>query len=188
MVLPQGGMRRSRAIKSRGNKRRRDAAQTRVRGGCSGGEWPRPSGRESFRASAIALEVIRKGWTIATDIPANDIDMQAAINTHLSQSTGAGAFDGQHGISSDIDAIFMAADTAEFAAAGMVNGAVTNPAIRKIASSREMRSDGFTTASSHIRSQMGSARISSPSSRSIDGLSSLPPIRRPTIDAGRPTA
>ena len=52
MVVPRGGMRRSRAIKPRGNKRRRDAVQTRVRGGCSGGGWPRPSGRESFRWSS----------------------------------------------------------------------------------------------------------------------------------------
>lgn len=33
-------------------------------------------------------------------MPVKHFDMQIAINTHLSQSTGIGAFDGQHGISS----------------------------------------------------------------------------------------
>jgi len=36
--------------------------------------------------------------------------MQAAMNTHLSQSTGAGAFDGQHGISLAISSIVSDAD------------------------------------------------------------------------------
>ena len=31
-------------------------------------------------------------------MPAKHLDMQDAIKTHLSQSIGAGAFDGQHGM------------------------------------------------------------------------------------------
>jgi len=33
------------------------------------------------------------------DTPAKKTDAQAAMKTHLSQSIGIGAFDGQHGIS-----------------------------------------------------------------------------------------
>jgi len=32
-------------------------------------------------------------------MPLKHLDMQAAMYTHLSQSIGAGAFDGQHGMS-----------------------------------------------------------------------------------------
>src|SRR5882672_6602177 len=105
MVVPQGGMRRSRAIWSRGSKRRRDAVQTRVRGGCSGGGWPRPSGRASFRRRVMLAEAVRNGWTTMAVMPAKHLDMQAAMKTHLSQSTGAGAFDGQHGISFAISSV-----------------------------------------------------------------------------------
>src|SRR5450631_4816057 len=99
MVLPQGGMRRSRAIRSRGNKRRGDAVQTRIRGGCSGGGWPRPSGHASFRREAMRPVVVRSGWTMSIDTPVKHIDVQAAMKAHLSQPTGKGALDGgQHGI------------------------------------------------------------------------------------------
>ena len=37
-------------------------------------------------------------------MPAKHTDPQAAMKTHLSQSTGTGAFDGQHGISSIVSA------------------------------------------------------------------------------------
>ncbi len=174
MVLPQGGMRRSRAIRPRGSKRRRDAVQTRVRGGCSGGEWPRPSGKESLRRSAIVLVAIRNGWRIAGEMPVKHFDRQTSIRTHLSQSPGAGAFVGQHGMSSDMEDIAIDADATDFAAAGTLSGAVTNPAITKIASSREMRSDGFTGSSSHNCGQMGSYRASSPRSRSIDRFRWIP--------------
>ncbi|MFL6792297.1 MAG: hypothetical protein ACJ8EE_14150 [Bradyrhizobium sp.] len=158
MVLPQGGTRRSRAVKSRGSKRRRDAVQTRVRGGCSGGGWPRPSGRESLRWSAIAREAIRNGEKVVAGMPVKHFDIQIAIKTQLSQSAGAGAFDGQHGISSDLDVMSIDPDATGCAAAGAPSGAVTNPAIKKIASSRDMISDSFTGSSSHNRSRIGSSR------------------------------
>lgn len=65
--------------------------------------------------------------------------MQIAINGHLSQSTGDD-FCGQQGISPCmlIDVVITCiAATAE-------SGAVTRPAIRKIASSRERRNEFFT--------------------------------------------
>ncbi len=44
------------------------------------------------------------------DTPAKHMDPQAAMKTHLSQSTGTGAFDGQHGMSSAISSIVADAD------------------------------------------------------------------------------
>ncbi len=70
--------------------------------------------------------------------------MQAAVNTHLSQSTGAGAFVGQHGmspaISSDMAAIELSAiaDIDASAITGRASGASSSPAITEIASSRRM--------------------------------------------------
>ena len=70
--------------------------------------------------------------------------MQAAVNTHLSQSTGAGAFVGQHGmspaISSDMAAIELSAiaDIDVSAITGRASGASSSPAITEIASSRRM--------------------------------------------------
>src|SRR6266851_115950 len=99
MVLPLRGMRRSRAIKSRGNKRRGDAVQTRIRGGCSGGGWPRLSGHESFCREAISFEAVGNGCKTIDDMPVKHLDTQAVTYTHLSQPIGAGALDGQHGMS-----------------------------------------------------------------------------------------
>jgi hypothetical protein len=110
MVVPQSGMRRSRAIVSRGSTRRSGAVQTGLRGGCSGGGWPRPSGRESLRWSAIVLETIGNGCKTLADIPAKKTNAQAAMKMHLSQSTGIGAFDGQHGISLAISSVMAIAD------------------------------------------------------------------------------
>jgi len=42
------------------------------------------------------------------DTPAKQTDPQAAMKTHLSQSTGTGAFDGQHGMSLAISSIISA--------------------------------------------------------------------------------
>src|SRR5450755_2808134 len=99
MVLPQGGMRRSRAITSRGSKRRGDAVQTRIRGGCSGGGWPRLSGHASFRREAMRPVAVRSGWMMSIDTPVKHMDVQAAMKMHLSQPTGIGALDGgQHGM------------------------------------------------------------------------------------------
>ena len=71
------------------------------------------------------------------------------MKTHLSQPTGIGAFDGQHGMSfvissaiADIDMSFpiAAVDASEDGPAmtGRDNGANTRPAIMKVASSRRM--------------------------------------------------
>src|ERR1700694_3160487 len=114
-------MRRSRAIASRGSTRRSGAVQTRLRGGCSGGGWPRPSGRESLRWSAIVSETIGYGWETVADTPAKKTDAQAAMKTHLSQSTGIGAFDGQHGISLAISSATAIADISD----GDISSAIT---------------------------------------------------------------
>jgi hypothetical protein len=52
-----------------------------------------------LRWSAIVAATIGNGWETVADTPAKKTDAQAAMKTHLSQSTGIGAFDGQHGIS-----------------------------------------------------------------------------------------
>ena len=150
-------MRRIRAIKSRESKRRRDAAQTSIRGGCSGGGWPRPSGHASFCGEALWSEAVRKRSTTALDTPTKASEVQAGINTHLSQSTGAGAFDGQQGMSfaistasdmSGIVCIDMSGDIC--AMAGQEAGANARPAIKRIASSRRMAKYGFTDLVSHL--------------------------------------
>ncbi len=73
--------------------------------------------------------------------------MQAAMKTHLSQSTGAGAFDGQHGMSFAISSAIADADISSaiagigMSAAAMTgrdSGAKANPAIIRIATSRRM--------------------------------------------------
>jgi hypothetical protein len=108
------------------------------------------------------------------EMPAKHTDPQAAMKTHLSQSTGAGAFDGQHGMSSAISAIMSADISAEaipgevvggdvisFAIAGMgpcedgaaitgrETGANARSAIIRIASKRRMAKVRFTVANSH---------------------------------------
>ena len=45
---------------------------------------------------------------MVADTPAKHTDPQAAMKTHLSQSAGIGAFDGQHGISLAISSIVSA--------------------------------------------------------------------------------
>lgn len=94
--------------------------------------------------------------------------MQAAMNTHLSQSTGAGALEGQQGMSpatssiADIDISSVIADIGPSgvvpAMTGKDSGANTSPAIKEIASSRRMVIWRFTSAKSHR-----TARIDSPS-------------------------
>jgi hypothetical protein len=86
--------------------------------------------------------------------------MQPAMKTHLSQSTGAGAFDGQHGMSlaivsaaADADGSSAIADIATSAdvpaMTGRDNGAKAIPAIIRIASSRRMVIWRFTRSKSH---------------------------------------
>jgi hypothetical protein len=85
---------------------------------------------------------------------------QAAMKTHLSQSIGAGALVGQHGMSlaissaiADMDMSPAIADIdaseAVPAMTGRDSGANTSPAIMKIASSRRMVIWRFTSTKSH---------------------------------------
>ena len=160
MVLPQGGMRRSRAITSRGNKRRGDAVQTRIRGGCSGGGWPRPSGHASFRSGAISFEAVGNGCKTIDDMPVKHLDTQAVMYTHLSHPTGAGAFDGQHGMSLAISSIVTDGDISSdiacteasediSAMTGRETGANARPAITRVASSQRMAKLSFINPESH---------------------------------------
>src|ERR1700687_500309 len=82
------------AITSRGSKRRGDAVQTRIRGGCSGGGWARASGHASCRREAMRPVAVRSGWMMSIDTPVKHMDVQAAMKMHLSQPTGIGALDG----------------------------------------------------------------------------------------------
>lgn len=84
-------------------------------------------------------------------MPTKQLVVQAAMNTHLSQPIGAGAFDGQQGMSfaissadADMD-ISSAIQACEIVPAmiGRESGAKTSPAIMKIASRRRMRRRGF---------------------------------------------
>jgi hypothetical protein len=81
---------------------------------------------------------------------------QAAMKTHLSQSIGAGALVGQHGMSlaiwsADISSAIAAIDASDAVPAmtGRDSGANTSPAIMKIASSRRMVIWRFTSTKSH---------------------------------------
>jgi hypothetical protein len=68
------------------------------------------------------------------------------MKTHLSQPIGVGAFDGQQGMSPATSSAIADMDTSSAIAGidsseamvGRANGANTNPAIMKIASSRRM--------------------------------------------------
>jgi hypothetical protein len=96
------------------------------------------------------------------------------MKMHLSQSSGAGAFDGQHGMSSAIKswAIMslpiasaeaaigissaMAGIEASAAMTGRDNGAKTSPAITEIASRRRMVIWRFTRTKFHRTAQIDS--------------------------------
>ena len=85
------------------------------------------------------------------------------MKTHLSQPAGAGAFDGQHGMSFAIssvvaDATMICIESSEDASArtGPDIGANASPAIIKIASSRRMVIWLFTASKSHRMAQINS--------------------------------
>src|ERR1700704_5432277 len=149
------------AFGPRSSSRRHDSAgQAEVRGGCSGGGRPKPSAIKSFRGAAIWPDVANGRRNVAADGPAKHMFMQAAMNTHLSQSTAAGALLGQQGISLAIGPAVadndMSSAVADAAASGVVpaitgreNGANISPAIRKIATSLRMVISRFTTPKSH---------------------------------------
>ena len=66
---------------------------------------------------------IGNGCEMAADTPAKHADPQAAMKRHLSQSTRAAAFDGQHGISLAISSI-GSADISVDAISGIVISSV----------------------------------------------------------------
>jgi hypothetical protein len=103
------------------------------------------------------------------DVPVKYWDMQAAMNTHLSQPTGDGdgAFDGQQGMSLAISSVVADADISSaipcidppedvFAMRGRETGASAKPAITRIASSRRMVKVRFTELNSHRLAAMES--------------------------------
>ena len=110
------------------------------------------------------------------DTPAKQAEPQAAMKTHLSQSTGAGAFDGQHGMSLAISSIISADSSDEVissviacwapcedaaAITGRETGASARPAIMRIASNRRMAEMRFTVANSHRLVAMKRSPVSS---------------------------
>ena len=93
-------------------------------------------------------------------MPVKELDMQVATHAHLSQPTGAGAFDGQHGMSlaissivsdEDISSVIAGIEACADASAmtGREAGASARPAIIKTASSRRMAELRFTKSGSH---------------------------------------
>ena len=68
--------------------------------------------------------MVGNGWEMLADTPAKHIDPQAAMKTHLSQSTDVGAFDGQHGISPAISSIVSAAISDEDISDGVISSAI----------------------------------------------------------------
>lgn len=148
------------ARSTRAAARRRSADQIEMRGGWSGGGWPRLPGHKSFRGWPRVLETVNSGWKAAVEMPAKHLVMQAAMKTHLSQPTGAAAFAGQQGISlaisseeatADISSPMAVIDTSADISAitGRDNGANASPAIIKIESSRRMVIWVFTAPTSH---------------------------------------
>jgi hypothetical protein len=103
----------------------------------------------------MSSEAARNRWATAPGTPTKPSDVQAAMKTHLSQPTGVGAFDGQHGMSlaissamadADISSAIACIDASEDISAmtGRETGANARPAITMIASSRRMVKFRFT--------------------------------------------
>jgi hypothetical protein len=97
--------------------------------------------------------------------PPKQIFLQAAMNTHLSQSLGVGALVGQHGTANwsavaamDVSSAIAAIDASEAdpAITGRESGANTSPAITAIARSRRIVLWRFTSAKSHGREKIKS--------------------------------
>lgn len=61
---------------------------------------------------------------MVADMAGKPTDAQAAMKTHLSQSTGTGAFDGQHGMSLAISSIVVAAISDRDISGGVISSAV----------------------------------------------------------------
>jgi hypothetical protein len=93
-------------------------------------------------------------------MPVKHLDTQAVMYTHLSHPTGAGAFDGQHGMSLAISSIVTDGDISSdiacteasegiSAMTGRETGANARPAITRVASSRRMAKLRFINPESH---------------------------------------
>ena len=64
------------------------------------GRWVTQAiGRGIVSLNSDLPEAMRNGWKTLVDMPVKHLDMQAAMDTHLSQPIGTGALDGQHGMS-----------------------------------------------------------------------------------------
>jgi len=108
---------------------------------------------------------VRSGWIVSIDTPVKHMDVQAAMYTHLSQPIGAGALDGQQGMSVAISSVVSVADMSSATACillsridmsedvpamtGRETGANARPAITRIASSRRMARLRFINPESH---------------------------------------
>jgi hypothetical protein len=65
------------------------------------------------------------GCEMLAEMPAKHTDPQAAMKTHLSQSTGTGAFEGQHDMSPAISSIVADADISdEDISEGVISSAI----------------------------------------------------------------
>ena len=96
------------------------------------------------------------------------------MNTHLPQSIGAGALDGQHGMSLAISSVIAGGDASsaiacveasedDVAITGPESGASAKPAITRIATSRRMVIWQLTPLKSHRMAQIGSlTRLTTP--------------------------
>jgi len=94
-------------------------------------------------------------------MPVKHLDRQAAMYTHLSQLIGAGALDGQHGMSLAISSVISEADMSSAAACidtsettgcamtGRETGANARPAITRVANSLRMAKLRFINPESH---------------------------------------
>ena len=114
---------------------------------------------------------------MVADMAGKPTDPQAAMKTHLSQSTAIGAFDGQHGMSLAISSIASADISEEAISDGVISSAIAcseaglaaiagreaganaRPAIIRIASNRRMAKCGFTARDSHRLVAMGRSLI-----------------------------
>jgi len=100
MVVPQGGMGRFPRGSGRAAANGAKAPfRPRRRGGCSGGGWPRPSRPDIVAPERNRVGQNRKWMRNGRRQGRKAMEPQAAMKTHLSQPSGIGAFDGQHGIS-----------------------------------------------------------------------------------------
>lgn len=128
----------------------------------------------------MVSDTIGNGCEMVAGMAGKPTDPQAVMKTHLSQSTGIGAFDGQHGMSLAISAVVSADIPDEdifdgvissaiacigpcedvAAITGRETGANARPAIIRIASNQRMAKLRFTTPDSHRLAAMKRLPIS----------------------------